>query len=155
MFGNDECPILLLIFRNDVSPPLPQKENNNNLLISQMDSNQWVFYQFPLKSSEEKKNEIWHNPMTTPRYTNGKFKNRRTIHKRHQNFDYTTIADRLWTVSWSNNSHPTGLVKPVYGYHTFQLTTKAVSSSTTNTFIRTVHWKIHIDVPLFVFVGFE
>ena len=25
-----------------------------------------------------------------------------------KNFDYTTIADRLRTVSWSDNSHPTG-----------------------------------------------
>ena len=31
-----------------------------------------------------------------------------------KNFDYTTIADRLRTVSWKNNSHPTGVVKPVY-----------------------------------------
>ena len=30
-----------------------------------------------------------------------------------QNFDYTTIAYRLRTVSWSNDSHPTGVVKPV------------------------------------------
>ena len=29
-------------------------------------------------------------------------------------FDYTTIADRLRTVSWSNSSHPTGVVKPAY-----------------------------------------
>ena len=29
-----------------------------------------------------------------------------------KNFDFTTIADRLRTVSWSNNSHPTGVVKP-------------------------------------------
>ena len=28
-----------------------------------------------------------------------------------KNFDYTTIADRLRTVSWSNNSDPTGVVK--------------------------------------------
>ena len=28
--------------------------------------------------------------------------------RRHQNFDYTTIADRLRTVSWSNSSHTTG-----------------------------------------------
>ena len=41
-------------------------------------------------------------------------------------FDYTTVADRLRTVSWSNNSHPTGVVKPVYGYPTFPLTAKAV-----------------------------
>ena len=34
--------------------------------------------------------------------------------KRHQNFDYTTIADRLRTVSWSNE------------IPTFPLTAKAV-----------------------------
>ena len=28
-----------------------------------------------------------------------------------KNFDYTTIADRLRTVSWSNNSHHTGVIK--------------------------------------------
>ena len=32
--------------------------------------------------------------------------------KRHQNFDYTMIADGLRTVSWSKNSHQTGVVKP-------------------------------------------
>ena len=45
-----------------------------------------------------------------------------TTQKRHQNFDYTTIADRLSTVSWSNNSHPAVVVKPVYGIPTFPLT---------------------------------
>ena len=39
-----------------------------------------------------------------------------------RNFDYTTIADRLRTVSWSNSSHPTGVVKPVYERSTFPLT---------------------------------
>ena len=34
-------------------------------------------------------------------------------------FDYTTIADRLWTVSWSNSSHPTDVVKPAYERSTF------------------------------------
>ena len=28
-----------------------------------------------------------------------------------KNFDYTTIADRLRTVSWGNDSHPAGVVK--------------------------------------------
>ena len=37
-------------------------------------------------------------------YTNRKFENQRTTHKRLQNFYYTTIADRLTTVSWSNKS---------------------------------------------------
>ena len=46
-----------------------------------------------------------------------------------KNFDYTTIADRLTTVSLSNNSHPTGVVKPVYEHSsTFPLTATAVLS---------------------------
>ena len=39
---------------------------------------------------------------------------------------YTAIADRLKTVSWSNNSHPTGVVKPLYEHSITLLTTKAV-----------------------------
>ena len=38
-----------------------------------------------------------------------------------KNVDYTTIADRLRTVSWGNDSHQTGVVKPVYGIPTFPL----------------------------------
>ena len=33
---------------------------------------------------------------------------------RHQNLDYTPIADQLMTVSWSNNSHPIGVVKIIW-----------------------------------------
>ena len=45
-----------------------------------------------------------------------------------KNFDYTTIAGRLRTVTWGNDSPPpsTGEVKPVYGIPTFPLTAKAV-----------------------------
>ena len=43
-----------------------------------------------------------------------------------KNLDYSTIADRLRTVSWGNDSQPTGMVKPVCGIQTFPLTTKAV-----------------------------
>ena len=42
-----------------------------------------------------------------------------------KNFYYTTIADRLRTVSWGNDSHPTGVVNPVYGIPTFPLTAKS------------------------------
>ena len=42
--------------------------------------------------------------------------------KRQQNFDYTMIADRLRTVSWGNDSNPTGVVKPVNGIPTLTLT---------------------------------
>ena len=45
-----------------------------------------------------------------------------------KNFDYTTIADRLRTVSWSSDSHQTVVVKPAYGIPTFPLTAKAVQS---------------------------
>ena len=45
-----------------------------------------------------------------------------TIQKRHQNFDITTITDRLRTdCQLSNNNHPTGVVKPVNGYPTLDL----------------------------------
>ena len=42
------------------------------------------------------------------------------------NFDYTMIANQLRTVSWSNDSHPIGVVKPAYRIPTFLLTAKAV-----------------------------
>ena len=46
--------------------------------------------------------------------------------KRNKKFDYTANADRLRTVSWSNYSHPTDVVKPVYERSTFPLTATAV-----------------------------
>ena len=61
---------------------------------------------------------LWRKPLNST--TNWQHKNTT------KNFDYTTIADRLSTVGWSNNSHPTGVVKPVYGYPTLPLTTTAV-----------------------------
>ena len=45
-----------------------------------------------------------------------------------KNIDNTTIAGRLKTVSWSYDSHTTGVVKLVYWIPTFQLTAKDVSS---------------------------
>ena len=69
-----------------------------------------------------RKKEIWLSPKTKPPIptenskTNGQHKNAT------ENIDCTMIADRLRTVSLSNNSHPTGAVKPVYGYPTFSLT---------------------------------
>ena len=39
---------------------------------------------------------------------------------------YTAIADPLRTISWGNDSHPTGVVKAVYGIPTFSITAKAV-----------------------------
>ena len=62
----------------------------------------------------------------SPTPTEKSKKQRDNNKKRQQNFDYTKMADGLRTVSWSNNSHPTGVVKPVYGIPTFPLTAKAV-----------------------------
>ena len=59
-------------------------------------------------------------------YQTEKSKNKVTTQKRHQNIDYTTIADRLRTVSWSYDIHTTGVIKPVYGIPAFPLTVKAV-----------------------------
>ena len=60
-------------------------------------------------------------------YTHRKVQKAKQQHKNPtKNFDYITIADRLRSVSWSNNSHPTGVVKLVYECSTFPLTATAV-----------------------------
>ena len=74
-----------------------------------------------------KKEEIWPSLMTkapTPTEKSKKWKDKSAT----KNFDYTTIADQLRTVSWSNDSHQSGVVKPVYGIPTFPLSAKAVQS---------------------------
>ena len=46
-------------------------------------------------------------------YTHRKIQKATWQHKNAtKDFDYATIADRLRTVSWSNNSHPACVVKP-------------------------------------------
>ena len=63
-------------------------------------------------------------------YTHKKIQKATWQHKNvTKNFDYTTITDRLRTVSKGSDSHPTGVVKFVYGISTFQLTAKAVQSN--------------------------
>ena len=52
---------------------------------------------------------IWQTPL----YLQKNPKSIVTTQKVTKNFDYTTITDWLRMVSWSNNSHPTGVVKPV------------------------------------------
>ena len=61
--------------------------------------------------TSEKKEEIWHSLMTQ---TEKSKKQRDNITNANKNLEYTTIADRLRTVSWSNSTHPTCVVKPVY-----------------------------------------
>ena len=53
-------------------------------------------------NTREKEGDLTQSYDKTP-YTNRKFENQRTTHiNATKNFDYTTIADRLRTVSWSN-----------------------------------------------------
>ena len=40
----------------------------------------------------------------------------------------TLITQRLRTINWSDDSHQTDVVKPIYGTSTFQLNAKAVES---------------------------
>ena len=47
-----------------------------------------------------------------------KSKKQRDNTKRHQNLDYTTTTDRL-KIKIGNDSHPTGMIKRVYGIPTF------------------------------------
>ena len=55
----------------------------------------------------ENKEEIWLSPMTkAPTTTEKSKKHRDHMKNATKNFDYTTIADRLMTVSWSNSSQP-------------------------------------------------
>ena len=49
-----------------------------------------------------------------------------------KNVDNTTIADRLRTVSWGNEIHPTGVVKPAYGIPSFPQTTKKRNQNDTH-----------------------
>ena len=56
----------------------------------------------PVYTRREKEGDLTQSYDKTP-YTNRKFENQRTTHTyATKNFDYTTIADRLRTVSWSN-----------------------------------------------------
>ena len=51
-------------------------------------------------------------PMTKVLYSNKKLKKKLIDNtKTPPKIEYTTFADRLRTISWSNKSHPTGVVK--------------------------------------------
>ena len=79
-----------------------------------------------LKSKREKGRDLTQSYDKSP-YTDRKNpKSNVTQKNATKNFDYTTITDRLGTVSWSTSSHSTGVVKPVYGRSTLPLTATVV-----------------------------
>ena len=74
----------------------------------------------------DKKEEIWPSPMTkVPTPTEMSKRQNDNTNNATKKFDSTAIADRLRTVSWSNYSHPTGVVNLGYG-QTFPLPATAV-----------------------------
>ena len=81
---------------------------------------------------QEKKEEIWLSSMTKATTPTEKSKSNVITQKRDKNFVYTTIAGRLMTISWRNDSHPTGVIKPVYGIPTFILTAKLCNQKDTH-----------------------
>ena len=64
----------------------------------------------------EEKEEIWLSPMTkAPTPTELSKRQSDNTNKATKKFDYTAVADRLRTVSWSNYGHPTGVVNRFTG----------------------------------------
>ena len=102
----------------------PSSQCRNTMLVkSKLFGTFWVTYG-GIWVGEKK--ETWFCPVTKTAIPTANSKTNEQHKNAAKNFDYTTIADRLGTVSWSNNSHPTVVVKPVYEYPTFPLTAKAV-----------------------------
>ena len=74
----------------------------------------------------EKMKEIWLSPMTkAPTPAEMSKEQIENINNATKKVDYTAVADRLRTVSWSSYGHPTGVVNLVYG-PTFPLPATAV-----------------------------
>ena len=93
---------------------------------------EWVLHKRKRKRSDS---ALFQSP-----YAHRKIKKATWQHKkRHQNFHYTTIADWLRTVSWSNSSHPTGVVKPVNEWSCKNLPVYLVSSYFSKCFCTCVH----------------
>ena len=74
----------------------------------------------------ENKLEIWLSSMAKALTSTENPKKQSDNTKLNKNFDFTIIADRLRTVSLSNDSHSTSTVKPVNGIPTFLLSKKVV-----------------------------
>ena len=72
---------------------------------------------------------LWQKP-----YTSGIKKNNVKHKNATKMFDYSALEDQLSTVSWSNDSHPTGVVKPVNGIQTFPPT--STSCAVKRTYIK-------------------
>ena len=90
-----------------------------------------------IETSKEEKNGIWLSPLTKTfmqiENSTTNWQHRDTI----KIFDYTMTVYRLRTVNWSNNIHPTGMVKPgLKGTNLLISKEKCISSRTSLEFSR-------------------
>ena len=74
----------------------------------------------------ENKEDIWLSPIEKVPTVTETYKKQRDNTKTPPTFDYTTIADRLRTINWSNDSHPTDVVEPAKGTLNLPTTTTVV-----------------------------
>ena len=77
---------------------------------------EYIMVQMFIIHVQEKKEEILLSPIAKAfipteisKQASGNTKTQQTVY-------YTLIADRLWTLSFSNYSHSTGVIKPLYGH---------------------------------------
>ena len=87
-----------------------------------------AFTHFRMDILREKGKDMTQSYDKAPTPTEKSKKQRDNTKTPQKHFDYTTIVDRLRTVSWGIDSHQTDVVKPVYGIPTFPFTAKAVLS---------------------------
>ena len=89
--------LLSRLHKNFVIVPADKASNNYTFVFKwKGERSDTVLWQKPLHPQQKSKEATWQHKNAT------------------KNFDNTTIADRLRTVSWRNSRHPTEFVKPVY-----------------------------------------
>ena len=85
---------------------------------------EWFFSLMSREKGKDLTQSYDKSPHTTKKIQKAKWQHKNA----NKNFNYTTITERLMTVSWSNDSQPADVVTSVSGIPTFQFTTKAVLS---------------------------
>ena len=82
----------------------------------------------PTEKSQTQRDSYEKKPYNTEKSKNTMWQHKNAI----KVFDYTKIADRLRTVSMSNDSHLNCMAKPVYGITTFPIPAKLCNQKDTH-----------------------
>ena len=90
-------------------------KNFNNILYfisnRSISNTSYVFHTCSKRKRKRSDSILWQKPLHQQKCQKGKV----TTQQHTKKFDYTAVADRLRTVSWSNYSHPTGVVNRFTG----------------------------------------